>query len=188
LIVLRRRPHGRVRLTNHDRWFFILLYRWFPSILQVLTIIRPETLVRWHRLGFRCNWRWKSRPRGGRPKIETDRQRSRLICCRRTRFSASNVALALKREARIARISLNRSAIRMRAYAVRLLLHAESNFRYTQLALKRQITARLRKGLPLQGSSLPFSGFEFSVHIRSVGRSRTRRQRLAARILRFVQD
>jgi hypothetical protein len=47
LIVLRRRLHGRVRLTNHDRWFFIQLYRWFPSILKVLTIIRPETLVRW---------------------------------------------------------------------------------------------------------------------------------------------
>ena len=46
LIVLRRRLHGRVRLTNHDHWFLIQLYRWFPSILQVLTIIRPETLVR----------------------------------------------------------------------------------------------------------------------------------------------
>ena len=72
LIVLRRRLHGRVRLTNHDRWFFILLYRWFPSILTVLTIIRPATLVRWHRAGFRCYWRWKSRRRGGRPQIEAD--------------------------------------------------------------------------------------------------------------------
>src|ERR1700730_13607467 len=72
LIVLRRRLHGRVRLTNHDRWFFIQLYRWFPSILQVLTIIQPETLVRWHRAGFRCYWRWKSRRRGGRPPIDTD--------------------------------------------------------------------------------------------------------------------
>jgi transposase InsO family protein len=72
LIVLRRRLHGRVRLTNHDRLFFIQLYRWFPSILQVLTIIRPETLVRWHRAGFRCYWRWKSRRRGGRPQIETE--------------------------------------------------------------------------------------------------------------------
>ena len=72
LIVLRRRPRGRVRLTNHDRWFFIQLYRWFPSILQVLTIIRPETLVRWHKAGFRCYWRWKSRPLGGRPQIETE--------------------------------------------------------------------------------------------------------------------
>src|SRR6202165_3659688 len=72
LIVLRRRLPGRVRLTNHDRWFLIQLYRWFPSILKVLTIIRPETLVRW-RTGsaFRCSWRWKSRRRGGRPQIET---------------------------------------------------------------------------------------------------------------------
>jgi hypothetical protein len=72
LIVLRRKMHGRPRLTNNDRWFFIQLYRWFPSILQVLTIIRPETLVRWHRAGFRCYWRWKSRPLGGRPQIHTE--------------------------------------------------------------------------------------------------------------------
>src|ERR1039457_120043 len=52
LIVLRRMVHGRIRLTNNDRWFFIQLYRWFPSILKVLTIIRPETLVRWHRRAF----------------------------------------------------------------------------------------------------------------------------------------
>ena len=71
LIVLRRRLHGRVRLTNHDRWFLIRLYRWFPSILQVLAIIRPETLVRWHRAGFCCYWRLKSRPVGGRPQIDT---------------------------------------------------------------------------------------------------------------------
>src|ERR1700736_4363243 len=72
LMVLTRRLPGRVRLTNHDRWFFIQLYRWVPSILQVLTIIRPETLVRWHRAGFRCYWRWKSRRRGGRPPIDTE--------------------------------------------------------------------------------------------------------------------
>src|SRR6202140_2742914 len=72
LNVLRRRLHGRVRLTNNDRWFFMQLYRWFPSILQVLTIIRPETLVRWHRAGFRFYWRWKSRPQGGRPQINTE--------------------------------------------------------------------------------------------------------------------
>jgi hypothetical protein len=72
LIVVRRRLPGRVRLTNHDRWFLIQLYRWFPSILKVLTIIRPETLVRWHRAGFRSYWRWKSRPQGGRPQIHTE--------------------------------------------------------------------------------------------------------------------
>jgi hypothetical protein len=72
LIVLRRRLYGRVRLRNQDRWFFVQMYRWFPSILQVLTIIRPETLVRWHRVGFRCYWRWKSRPLGERPQIDTE--------------------------------------------------------------------------------------------------------------------
>src|SRR6202040_3407777 len=72
LNVLRRGLHGRVRLTNHDRWFLIQLYRWFPSILQVLTIIRPDTLVRWHRAAFRCDWRWQSSPQGGRPQIDTE--------------------------------------------------------------------------------------------------------------------
>jgi hypothetical protein len=61
LIVLRRKARGRAQLSNNDRWFFVQLYRWFPSILQVVTILRPETLLRWHRDGFRRYWRWKSR-------------------------------------------------------------------------------------------------------------------------------
>jgi hypothetical protein len=72
LNVLRRKMSGRVRLTNSDRWFLVQLYRLFPSILRTLTIIHPETLVRWHRAGFRSYWRWKSGARGGRPQIESD--------------------------------------------------------------------------------------------------------------------
>ena len=72
LIILRRKVRRRVWPTNNDRWFLVQLYRWFPSILQVVTIIQPETIVRWHRAGFRFYWRWKSRPRGGRPQIEAD--------------------------------------------------------------------------------------------------------------------
>ena len=72
LLVLRRKCRGRVRLTNGDRLFFVQLYRWFPSIIGVLQIIRPETLIRWHRAGFRSYWRWKSRNRGGRPQIDRD--------------------------------------------------------------------------------------------------------------------
>src|SRR5947209_13857849 len=60
LIALQRRVRGRVQLTNGDRLFLVLLYRWFPSVLRAITIIRPETLVRWHRAGFRHYWRWKS--------------------------------------------------------------------------------------------------------------------------------
>src|ERR1700726_228771 len=72
LIVLQRKVRGRAYLTNNDRGFFVQMCRWFPSILKVVTIIQPETLVRWHRAGFRCYWRWKSRPRGGRPLIDTE--------------------------------------------------------------------------------------------------------------------
>src|SRR5437016_8020229 len=72
LIVLQRKVRGRAQLTNWDRLFLVLLYRWFPSVLKAITIIRPETLVRWHRAGFRRYWRWKSRSPGGRPQIGAD--------------------------------------------------------------------------------------------------------------------
>ena len=52
LIVLRRRVRGRAQPTNNDRWFLVQMYRWFPSILTVVTIVQPETLVRWHRAAF----------------------------------------------------------------------------------------------------------------------------------------
>ena len=72
LIILRRKVRGRVHLTNGDRLFLAQLYRWFPSVLKTITIIRPETLVRWHRAGFRRYWRWKSRSLGGRPRVDAD--------------------------------------------------------------------------------------------------------------------
>jgi hypothetical protein len=72
LIILRRKVRGRVRLTNSDRLFLVQLYRWFPSVLKAIMIMRPETLVRWHRAGFRRYWHWKSRSLGGRPKIAAD--------------------------------------------------------------------------------------------------------------------
>jgi hypothetical protein len=72
LIILQRKKRGRVHLTNGDRLFLVQLYRWFPSVLKTITIVRPETLVRWHRAGFRRYWRWKSRPLGGRPQIDAD--------------------------------------------------------------------------------------------------------------------
>jgi len=46
LVVVQRKVRGRVLFTNGDRLFFIQLYRWFPSVLKAITIIRPETLVR----------------------------------------------------------------------------------------------------------------------------------------------
>src|SRR3984893_8533831 len=72
LIVPQRKVRGRVQFTNSDRLFFIQLYRWFPSVLQAITILRPAPLVRWHRAGFRRYWRGKSRHLGGRPQISAD--------------------------------------------------------------------------------------------------------------------
>jgi hypothetical protein len=68
-ILIRKLPK-RVRLTNPDRFRLVWLYRLFPSILNAIGIIRPETLIRWHRQGFRAYWRWKSRPGVGRPRLD----------------------------------------------------------------------------------------------------------------------
>jgi hypothetical protein len=59
-------------LTNVDRLVFVWLYRWFPSTVGALAIIRPETVIRWHRIGFRAYWRWRSRNRVGRPKVSAE--------------------------------------------------------------------------------------------------------------------
>ena len=70
--VLRRRTPKRPHLNNTDRFLFVWLYRWFPSVLEVVAIVRPETIIRWHRAGFRAYWRWRSRNRVGRPKVSAE--------------------------------------------------------------------------------------------------------------------
>src|SRR6187200_3004673 len=60
---------GRAVLSNFDRMIFVCLYRIAPRILDAITIVEPETVIRWHRTGFRSFWRWKSRRRAGRPKV-----------------------------------------------------------------------------------------------------------------------
>jgi hypothetical protein len=72
LNVLRRRMPSRARLTLIGRLIFVWLYRLRPSVLGAAVIVHPETVVRWHREGFRLYWRWKSRARGGRPRLPRD--------------------------------------------------------------------------------------------------------------------
>src|SRR6266487_1790506 len=62
--VLRRKSPNRPALSNVDRLLFVLLSQLVPSTLDALTVIRPATMIRWHRAGFRAYWRWKSRSRG----------------------------------------------------------------------------------------------------------------------------
>ena len=75
LSVLRQRVPSKPRLTVADRLLFVWLYRLFPSGLDAITIVQPETLIRWHRTGFRLYWRWESRSRGGRPRIPEEIRR-----------------------------------------------------------------------------------------------------------------
>src|ERR1700730_3746439 len=69
LNVLQQRAPRRLHLRWADRALFVWLYRCCPRILDAITIVRPETVVRWHQKGFAAYWRWKSRPLGGRPRI-----------------------------------------------------------------------------------------------------------------------
>jgi hypothetical protein len=68
LNVLRRKSPQRLTFSSIDRLVFSRLYRLAPGVLDALKIARPETVIRLHRAGFRAYWRWKSSPRGGRPK------------------------------------------------------------------------------------------------------------------------
>src|SRR5260370_23269382 len=70
--VLCRRMPKRPAPTNVDRFLFVWLYRWFPSTASGIAIVRPETIIRWHRVGFRAYRRWRSRNRVGRPKVSAE--------------------------------------------------------------------------------------------------------------------
>lgn len=72
LNVLRRKSSERISLNSIDRTLFAGLYALAPSVLNALQIVKPDTVVRWHRVGFRAYWRWKSRSPGGRPKIPAE--------------------------------------------------------------------------------------------------------------------
>lgn len=72
LIVLSRKVGTRPRLKARDRLIFVLFYRFWPSFISSILIVKPETVLRWHRSGFRSYWRWKSRSLGGRPKIDAE--------------------------------------------------------------------------------------------------------------------
>jgi transposase InsO family protein len=75
LNIQRRHLPKKLTFNAMDRLIFVGLYRLVPSTLKVLTIVKPETVVRWHRAGFRSYWRWKSRPRAGRPTVPVEIRR-----------------------------------------------------------------------------------------------------------------
>ena len=70
-IALRRRL-PRLRLRGSDRALLVLMTRPWPSLLGLARVVKPATILRWHRAGFRTYWRWKSRGRAGRPRIDRE--------------------------------------------------------------------------------------------------------------------
>src|SRR5260370_41412909 len=70
-----RKWAGGVSVGLLGRLIFVGLYRLAPKILDALAIVQPETVIKWHRAGFRLFWRWKSRPHGGRPTVPLEIRR-----------------------------------------------------------------------------------------------------------------
>jgi len=68
-VALRRAP-PRLRLSGCDRAMLAWMTRLWPSLLGMTKVVEPETILRWHRAGFKSFWRWKSRKRAGRPKVD----------------------------------------------------------------------------------------------------------------------
>jgi transposase InsO family protein len=66
------RPKRRLRLRGRDRLFWIVVRRLQPDWRRYLHLVRPETVIRWHRQGWRCYWRWRSRTRLGRPRLSAE--------------------------------------------------------------------------------------------------------------------
>lgn len=66
------RPNHRLSLRRHDRLFWVLVRRLHPDWRRYLLFVRPETVIRWHRRGWRWYWQWRSRTRLGRPRLSTE--------------------------------------------------------------------------------------------------------------------
>ncbi len=72
VLILDRKNRARARPRNFDRLVLVWLYRVFPSVLNAITMVKPETVIRYHWRGFRAYWHWKSGWSGGRPRIDRE--------------------------------------------------------------------------------------------------------------------
>jgi hypothetical protein len=90
-LALRKKP-SRIRLRDSDRALLVWMVRLWPSLLDAVHVVQPETILRWHRAGVRAFWRWKSRNRAGRPKINRElRELIRRMSMENTLWGASRI-------------------------------------------------------------------------------------------------
>jgi hypothetical protein len=69
LAVLRRQRPGRPQLSSLDRLLWVWLYRIWPQVIDAMVLVKPATVVQWHRKGFRLYWRWRSRRRSAQKSV-----------------------------------------------------------------------------------------------------------------------
>jgi hypothetical protein len=86
--VLQRTQPRRLRLAKADRWLWSLLSRIWTGWRTALVTVKPETVIAWHRRGFRLWWAWKSRRRTGRPTVPADVRTLIRTMAQRTRVGA----------------------------------------------------------------------------------------------------
>ena len=97
LNVLRRKSPKRLTFSNFDRLVFAILYRFAPRVVNALAIVEPETVIRWHRAGFRLFWRWKSQCRAGRRRLRPISSSATYLSPLRFRTGAARAALNFQR-------------------------------------------------------------------------------------------
>ena len=91
-----KRSVKRPRLRRRDRIFWSRLSKIWPDWRSALVVVKPETVLRWHRQGFRSYWRWKSRAKGGRPEIVVEiRALIRRMCMDNVGWGAPRIKAEL---------------------------------------------------------------------------------------------
>ena len=64
-----QRTDPKLKISRINRMFFSLMMDWLSNWKERIFIVKPDTVIKWHRTAFRFFWRWKSKPKGGRPKV-----------------------------------------------------------------------------------------------------------------------
>ncbi len=91
-----KRAVKRPRLRRRDRIFWSRISKIWPDWRSVLVLVKPQTVIRWHRQGFRLYWRWKSRPKGGRPRVNAEvRSLIRRMCDENVSWGAPRIKAEL---------------------------------------------------------------------------------------------
>ena len=151
LNVLRRQVSKRPQLSNTDRFLFVWLYRWLPSVLGAIAIFRPETIIRWHRAGFRSYWRGRSRNRVGRPRISAE-LRNLIGAMSRTPGSPWQNGIAERLIGTVRRECLDRILIFGESHLRRVLASYATYYNQTRTHLALQKDAPLRRAVQRSGA------------------------------------